>query len=51
MNDMGIEYHFSLDLDMMGQLWVGCDEYEVRRKNTYCKSSLVNKVLLFIFDS
>jgi len=26
MEDMGIQYPLSLDIDMRGQLWVGCDE-------------------------
>jgi hypothetical protein len=28
MEDTGIKYPLSLDIDMRGQLWVGCDEDE-----------------------
>jgi hypothetical protein len=33
MEDTGIEYPYSLDIDMRGQLWVGCDEDEDEASN------------------
>jgi sugar lactone lactonase YvrE len=46
MEDTGIKYPLSLDIDMRGQLWVGCIEDEGSDA-----TSFMNQVLLFIFDS
>jgi hypothetical protein len=35
MEDTGIKYPFSLDIDMRGQLWVGCYEDEGSKVNYY----------------
>jgi hypothetical protein len=48
MEDTGIKYPYSLDIDMRGQLWVGCVEDEGSDAKIHGKTSLVNYVL-FLF--
>jgi hypothetical protein len=48
MDDTEIKYPYSLDIDMRGQLWMGCVEDEGSYTKIHSKTSLVN-IVLFLF--